>query len=644
MEDFVKDDLEKEEQSDFHKQMLKDCRALVDMSRKKMSNYYDTWDRHNEIYRGERRLDQQDKKAIERKEPEKMVVPISYAQTQTFVGFCFSLYTQRERLFELVGMSEEDHKAARVGEALLARDLSYNCFEKILYQFLLDLTRFGLGIIKSTWVKETQRVRQTIQPDPWTFLGLTLKRQPQEVETITTKFLGNKLVSISPYRFFPDTRLPISRFQEGEFCASEDEYAFTTLKQMEKDGLIAGTKYVPNMTKEGLERRGTTHTSMDFSIRAGSEYLSEAQSKGMVILTEVQRTIIPKDYEINGNPLGKEDYPVKYVIVYANDSRVVKCEPLNYVHDQFTYDLSEFNPDVHNLVNPGLSDSIDKLQDVISWFINSRITSVRKVISNYLIVDPEGVEMKDLQNRNPVIRIKPTAAGRGVDRWIKQLDVNDVTTNHINDVEFLNGLIQTVTGISENLMGQFHGGRRSATEARNVQSSAAARLKMLAAIIFRTALEPMGRKMLSNLRDGLDEETTVRVVGLTDALEGASFLPVDKSSLAGAYDFEIFDGTLPSEKIHNAQALQEVLSLGFKNPEVSVALRLDLLAVFIEWLQLRGVRNPERFTLHAPDENTLALLGQQQQQMNGQSQNGAPAPATNGRNENTNPVGQPRTA
>src|SRR5882672_6669062 len=107
-------------------QILLDSKLLVKMSRDRMSNFYPDWDRNDSVYRGVVIPDKDDKAARDRKEPEKMVVPTAYSQTQAFVSFGFSLFTQRERFFELLGMAEEDHRAAKIGEALLQRDLDYN--------------------------------------------------------------------------------------------------------------------------------------------------------------------------------------------------------------------------------------------------------------------------------------------------------------------------------------------------------------------------------------------------------------------------------------------------------------------------------------------------------------------------------------
>jgi len=597
--------LSQEHPTPLHKQMLAECKELVGVSRRKMTERYTDWDLADEVYRGEISPDSDDKEAQERGQPTKMIVPMTYSQVQTFVAFCFSLYTQRERVFELVGMSEKDHRPAKIGEALLARDLAYNNFELRLYQFLVDIARYGLGIFKVTWVRETQMVRRSVSEEPPKLFGITLgiAKEFERLERVT-KYLGNKIHNISPYAFFPDTRLPIGQFQEGEFVASDSLTSMQELKRMEVDGEVAGVKWVKKFIRE-LDTDGTT------SIRRIAPDATDllavpaaAQTAPPVVLTEVQRVIVPSEYEVDGEPLGEEDYPIKYVIWYVNDQRIVKLEPLGYIHDRFTYEVGEYNPDSIRLHNQGLSDTITQLQSAISWFINSRIESVRRVIENRYVVDPTGIELEDMKAHLPVIRLKPGATGQGViDRWIKQLEVQDVTASHISDAKFLHDIVQVTTGISEALLGQFHSGRRSATEARNVGSGSAARLRMVASLLYRTALEPVARQMLSNLRDGLDGETYVRLLGIPRDLKATGdFVKADRKDLVGAYEFELFDGTLPSERFYTAQVLEALLQGLMSKPEAALVLGIDPKAVLLEALELRGVRNPERFLLPYPPQ------------------------------------------
>ena len=595
----IQKQLNQEQLTPFHEAMLKHCRELVDWSRRVMGRQYDQWDNYNDIYRGLRQPDKQDQKAKERGEPVKMIVPLTYAQVQTFIAFCFAMYYQREHVFELLGKGREDNVPAKLAEALLNRDLDYNNFDSKLYQFLLDISRFGLGILKSGWVHEMQKLPQEVETPPTRFLGMTIREGSSEIKTVdVTKYLGNKLMNVSPYRFYPDVRLPISRFQEGEFCASEDEIALTTLYQMEAEGVVSGVRHIKAMSKKVLEDRGKSRTSFtDVSDERGATSGHGAsKSPGTALLTECQVTLIPSKFEIEGKPLGKETYPTKYNVWYVNDQRVVKCEPLGYIHNKFTYDVAEFSPDIHNLVNAGLCETIDQIQSVITWLVNSHITSVRKMIDNRLIVDPSGVRMEDLHNRAPVIRLKEGMARSGVERWIHQLDVKDVTQNHMADAVELQKLVQIVTGINDNALGQFYTGRRSATEARNVNSATASRLKMGAQLIFKSGLKTLGEKMISNLRDGLDEETYVRVIGDTaDPVAYQQFKKVSKKDLVGDYDFEIFDGTLPSERGMQAQGLQELLVALLSNPMTILLLGFDPQVIAREVLELRNIRHPERF-------------------------------------------------
>lgn len=617
MESDISIELAKGKDSAFHESLLKHCKGLVEMSRSKMQTHYTKWDSYNETYKGERPSDAKDRKAAERGEPTKMIVPLTYAQVQTYVAFCMSLFQQNERMFELIGVGEEDYRAAKVGEALLERDLSYSTSEARLYQFLEDVAKYGLGIIKTGWVHETQQVREVVTTPEKKFMGFTYsKAQQEEVITTKTKFLGNRLWNVSPYRFFPDVRLPISRFQEGEFCASEDEYTTVSLKQLEAEGAITNVDKIKPMSKQALETRQTRGALVATESDGTTSKVSN--SLGTCIVTEVQVNLIPSKFMLDGDkPLGPETYPVKFNIWYANDEIVIKCEPLGYLHNQFTYDVGEFSPDIHNLVNMGVCELIDPLQSVVTWFINSHITSVRQTIQNRLVVDPRGVEMSDISERRPIIRLNGAAAG-GVERYVSQLQVQDVTASHVEDAQVMQQFLQVVTGINDNALGQFHQGRRSATEARTVNSATASRLKLSAMLLFKTALKPMAEKMLSNHRDGLDEETYVRVMGDTaDPALLQQFTKVTRNDLVGNYDFKVFDATMPSERGAQAEALQEFIGMLMQAPQLIQVLGYDITSLIKEVLELRGVRGTDRFrtpqTIAAANQPMLAQAQPQQQ-------------------------------
>ena len=593
--------------------LLQRCKDYLKLSRVEMVRHYPDWDRHDMVYRGERQADSEDVKASERKEPMKMIVPLTYQQVQTFVSFCYGVFNQRDYFYELAGATPADEQAAKIGQAVLERDLNYNRFKsEKLTQFLTDIGRYGVGILKESWVHETVPVISQV-PDP-TFVpnpALPPVAPPMVTQvTDATKFMGNKIIPVNPYRFFPDPRIPLTRWREGEFCADEIEYSRGDLEQLERQKQCAGVEFIPAFRQEDLDGRRLIWIGKD-------PMLMYNNVPRFVLISELQIRLNPSKFEYApGKVLNPAiDREIKCLVWMANDSRIVRLEEMGYAHDEFTYNVAQFSNDQIRFINFGLAEILGPLQDSITWFINARITSVRKVISNRFVVDPSGIEVKDLTDRNPVIRLKKTMAGSGVDRYIQQLKVQDVTQSHLNDCTYLTKYGQEATGITDTILGQFAGGRRSASEARAVAPAAAGRLLLTAHGIWDSALLPMGQKLLSNLRQGLDEPTLINVVGLsrlqTDALaaQGAmTFTQVTKEHLAGNYDFLVFDGTLPSERGMVAQALQELLTSMAKDPRLTFVFKKDPTLLLNEILDLRGIRNPSRFDLTPARAQELMLL------------------------------------
>ncbi|HET6886989.1 MAG TPA: hypothetical protein VFH87_03595, partial [Candidatus Udaeobacter sp.] len=372
-------------------------------------------------------------------------------------------------------------------------------------------------VIKHLWEEESiEQVAAAAPPaeEQPTLFGGTVPA-PTTLPTPETRFTrqGNKVRAVSPYHFYPDVRLPLSQFQEGEFCASEDEFSIVRLKKMQKDGMVVNVEKVQPLGLEAMQTRRLNYANMslgdNLKTAAGGE-----KGSGMCVVTEIQVWITPKDFtDANGkNPLGTDDYPTLFVVWYANDTFILKAEPINYPHNQFTYDLGEYSPDQVRVVNESLTDMCDQLQSHATWFMNSRVDNVRKVIGDKLVVDPAGIEMKDLQERKPVIRLKTGVAKSGVDTWIKQLQLQDVTTNHIADIEKIWEFIQITTGINDNALGQFSSGRRSAAEARTVNAGAASRLKTIATVLWEMLYSPLGQKLLLNYKN-LELDEFKRIVG-----------------------------------------------------------------------------------------------------------------------------------
>jgi hypothetical protein len=355
---------------------------------------------------------------------------------------------------------------------------------------------------------------------------------------------------------------------------------------------------IPPFHAETLRARGMSRLSytVNDTYRAG---FGTNNSGCPVTVTKLQRWIVPSKYEIDGKEkLGPEEFPVLYHVWYANDSRLIRCEPCSWWHNEFGWTLSQFTPDMHRTITLGLADLIYRLQEVISWFINSHITSVRRVMNNRLIVNPSTVETKSLDGEGDIYIRKGVGMAIPPERLVGQLRVQDVTAGHMGDVELISRIMQVVTGVNDMAQGQFNTGRRSATEARNVAGGAAGRMKMHAHLVWETGLGRLGRLMLSNVRQALSYDSFAAIVGEAEDTQQrhAAFRGTPQEVARGA-DYFMFDSTFAAEHGYVAQSLQELLISAMSNPQVMQMWDLDPRALMEEIQRLRGLGPMNRFSL-----------------------------------------------
>lgn len=591
MDEEIKDRLAAEEQDDDLVRLKDKVVRLVKESRSEMSKNYDRWDKNNDVYCGLRAPDEEDVDARDHNEPEKMVVPMTFAQIQTFVAFIFLLFYQNRRFFELIGTGSEDKgDESSDGEKLLEADMRSNYGSQQVYQFLTNVGRFSIGIFKSWYETENQFAPTTI-PGATAQLGdVEVSNEDVETEQEYLKYQGNRFNNVSPYNFFPDTRFPLSEWHKGAFVADETEWHINALKKYEASGKVAGTEFIEPMTKQSYEKH-RNHTRLSaFHNYTISESRAKTKDDQVVCVTECQLELIPKDYGF-----GNTKRLVRYVIQVANDDRIIRAEPIGYMHDKYTYDVGLISPDMHQHIGQSIADSIDPIQEVISFLINARLMANKKGLENNMIVDPGMIDMASLESRSPWILTKKGAPKLGVDRFAKQLQFNDYTSGNFNDAEMLMKVMQVVTGVNENAMGQFHGGRRSATEARAVNSGSAARMKVTAKLLWDCAFTPLGQKMLCNHRQGITYPGWQRIIGDDTEERFQQFKPTDPSGLIGKVDHFVHDATLQSEKGFMAQSLQELVSAMMATPEVASLLNIDVGELIKETLRLRGIENIDRF-------------------------------------------------
>lgn len=621
-----------DQNSQEHQKILKSSLDLLKISKGTMGGFYPIWDKADMNFRLKRMADEKDANATRRGEPAKQTIPFAYPQILTFVAYCMMIFNQRPDFFEIQGSGHEDERSQAIegspekdAERCLSRDLRKNRFNAILYQLLINLGKFGIGVVKTQWDKKTVNV--TVQKQEGG--GETVAGQPTGVRSVErqeekTIYLGNRIDSISPYSFYPDTRLPLTRFQEGEFCASEEEFS---LQRLRDDDTLFGLDDIENLSSVTGVDTEVFFTNTRFRSTSTQDAITAVPgNSGMCVVTEMQRWITPNKFyfdEGKSNPLGDgskvDNRPQLFLIWIVNWKRVVKFEPLNYLHGEFTYAAGQFNNDQIQTINEGLSELLEPMENTASWLLNSRIASVRKNVDARMFVDPSSVEWNDIVERKPVIRMKATARGT-IDQWFKQIAVSDVTQNHMQDIQTLWSFSQASSGISENMLGQYSAGRRDATQSKAVASGASGRMKTVATVVWEVLFTPMGEQMLSNLQNGLTLEHFQRIVGRDAQQDRFDAFNKRSEGILGSYDFKFFDGTLPSEKNFTAQTLQELFLGMMSNPQAAIMLQSEpFRSIFVEIAELRQIRNPDRFLPPKLIPSNVTVIPQTPTAQSGQS-------------------------
>jgi len=604
------------QKNDWHDALLRHAKKLIDISRKEMGKHYSTWDYMDQVFRSRRVLDKEDRSANAKGQPAKLIVPLQFSQIMTFVSFSLMTVLQNKRFFQLEQTRSDSHVIREACELVLERDCKKNTWATWLTQFFLDIGRFGLGAAEVGWKEEVRFVKQQQTKPVIGAFGTEGDETTESYIPIPT-FVGNKIYPVSPYRFFPDTRLPLSRFQEGEFCGSEDMFTFSTLKS-DPQGLF-NVDVIPKMTKNDYEerRKSTRIDVMDFiptrSQNGGDAELGTGEGfvrDGQVVITKLVVDIVPKNFKLEDERvLGDEDFPLRYILWYANDKTIVRFDEATYLHCQFPYISAQYLPDQQKTINEGLADVCDQITNTITWLINAAITGKRSGLDGKFLVDPAGVDIKSIESRSPYIFLKRNASNMGVDRYIKQFTTQDYSGNYMQEAGSLQATLEGVTGWSAQMQGQYSSGRRSATQDRVVAQGASARGKSTLASVWDSAFQALGKQLLTNNRQEMDFDTFSRILGPGPFGEMKdtpievlyAMFQSDPMSLAMCEDFFVYDGTLPSEKAFLAQSLQEILGMLLQNLTISQVLGYgpaQVREIFNDVYELRGVTPP---SLPAPN-------------------------------------------
>jgi hypothetical protein len=629
-----------QEHSKLQDELVPFCIRRLDAAFDHWSLRYDRWREAEKLYRAYRVPDTQDQKTRNQsltEGVEKIVIPYSYATLQSILAFFMSILTDRQPIIPVRGDGPHDVEPAYNMEAVLHYQMEnmQPCGNLIIFQWLLDAWRYGVGIIKNVYtVREWVDLIRTFSTDPMTGQQMD-QLQAQEV----TAYEGNEAMNVSPFDWFPDPARPMSEFQRGEFVFHEMRRSRTEMLQREAEGLYAGTEFVKKgMT--GSSSRGDVSGSLensDIGRLVGMDSRDEGDvrraddRKAYDTLDEGWIWLTPKQLEKLQllQFAGAANTPRLWVVTIANRSRCIRVEPANLPGRRFPFEITEPNYDVYSPSNVGLIETTRGLQYHLSWLFNARMMAVRKTLNNELVVDPAMIEEADLLDPRPgkLLRLTRAAQNSGlIDKAVFPLPVVDVTASHHQDSKIVREIGEEVTGASRLLMGLSNTGRRAATEVQGQMQLSSGRMKMLAEIFVSQGMRPWAHQMSRNTQAFMVNSLNVRVHESLARLLGVESLEVNPQILQGSFTYPILEVGMPTDKMMEQQVWREIFTTGMQTGVAAPVLQqMNWFAIFARFLKSMGIRNMHDYLQPQQPNPQMQVMPDQQVQDQAQQGNLTPA-------------------
>lgn len=585
-----------------HEYLLKQVLQRKKFSEKKMKDYHKQWsdaDDSMKAYIHERDVDKKrkDKKTFDGEvDYVTLEVPYTYAIVMTAHTYFSSVMLSRVPLWQFTGRHGEAQDSVMAVESVIDYQSKVGGHLPPMYNWLYDLARYSFGVIGCYWDEEEKVVTKTEMIPP-SILGVPFGApRPVQTTEIIRGFAGNKLYNVRPYDFFPDPRVPLWKFQEGEFCGRTTNEGYHNL---------LNTAQIDPLRYQNLDKlQEVLDSSQNNSAEAGSSRVTlpvqpgedlSAPGVGYCAITEMYIKLIPSLWG-----LGDSKRLEVWCFEVAQEKVVISARPLGLIHGRFPFAVLEGNFGSEEFAKFGMLEIIRPLTDVLTWLINSHFYNVRRVLNNQLVVDPSGLVMKDVTKPGQrVIRLKPSAYGQDVRKYLFQLQQTDITRQHLTDVSMVENMIQRVSSVVDNVMGvPQRGGRKTATEVRDATGWSVSRLKTPVEYNSALGFDPLAQMMISNTQQLLDMERKYAIAGNT--LDNAqAFLDINPQKIAGSFDFVPVDGTMPIDRLAQANFWKELLMQMARVPELMM--QWDINGMIAHTMKMQGERNVDRFRVNMQD-------------------------------------------
>ena len=608
--------------SDLHQHIIDEVSRRAQTSRRVMSRYKERWrdiDDVLRVYMPEDKANpssKTNKKKHRDKDYADLIIPESYATMETILTYYMTAFMQ-DPMIHYKGVSPKDVLGARLMTHLIDHQVKQAKIGLNLHTMFRDDTAYGFGVIAPVWRRYYGRRPRLRQLGFMRQDGVfEITKEERTYVDNTLLYEGNEVMNINPYLYLPDVSVPIHEPQKGEYVGWVEETTVTTLLNIEKnpDSLLFNVKYLKDLDNRSQFTMGRKQNTRD------SYGGDSAVKSGACDVIWMYIDLIPSDWG-----LGDSEYPEKWLFAISGDKVVISAHKVDYMHGKFPVAVCATGFDGYSATPVSKLSMVHDVQVLINFMYTSHIHNVRKALNDMFLVDPSIINYYDVMNPEPgkIIRTRRAAwGGQMLDHAFKQLDVKDVTQNHVLEADHLGQLMRRISSTSENMQGSFadRTTRVSAKEAGSTMGSALNRFKKNAQIIDMQAVQPLADMLAAHTQEFMEEETFIEVTGdwaeqyMSDLSDQDGRVQVHPLDLLINYSIQPTSGTVPGSE--DPQIWTQLFQIASTNPVI--AQQLDWVKLFKHLGRNLGADNVDEFIVKvAPDQQV-----QQQQQLGNVVPNG----------------------
>jgi hypothetical protein len=603
--------------SKLHDELVKKIKARAKLAEQEHSTKHDTWRSAEE--RTLAWIPEQSADAIRRNKRHNdgipsyttIQIPYTYAIMMSAHTYWTSVFFARSPIHQFMGRHGEGEQQTQALEALISYQVEVGRMTGPYYIWLYDAAKYGAGIIGCYWDRQKLHYGSLVEmADPNNPNGPpVLYQTTQEIEG----YVGNNVYNVSIWDFMHDPRVSLKNFQKGEFCMARLRLGWNHVVRRVDAGYYVQKQVEQLRNRDPVDR--TTSQASDVLKRPqfdralyGDDRTDKNNHPAGFLGWEFYVELIPAEWGV-----GSTKFPQKWCFTVSDDyDLILGATPLGYVHCEFPFDIIESEVEGYGLYSRGIPEIMESVQNTVDWLINTHFYNVRSALNNQFIVDPSKLVVKDIQNSGPgfVWRLRPEAYGTDIDKMFRQVQVQDVTQNHLRDFQAMLGVGERTLGINDQIMGSLSGsGRKTATEVRTSTGFGVNRQKTITEWMSATGFSPHAQKMVQNSQQFYDAQAKLKRVGGLALEAGDRFLNVSPEDIAGFFDFVPVDGTLPIDRMAQANLWKELMA-NVRNMPPQVAMGYDWGRIFAWAAQIGGLKNIQQFKIQVVPNQQIAQQAQ----------------------------------